>query len=65
MGARWRVEDKPGWDIEQITLGRRPVLRVRLHKSLIGYAGNLAELEVMLARWRISLADLVEVTGDD
>lgn len=61
MGQKWTIQDRPEWDIEAIVLDRRQVLRVRLHRSLIGYAATMADLETMLTRYGLTLADLVEV----
>lgn len=59
MGQRWTAPG--GWDVEAINLNGRPCLRVRLHRSLVGYAYNMAELERMLVVFGIGVSDLVEV----
>ncbi|MGI8333499.1 hypothetical protein ACRYCC_26400 [Actinomadura scrupuli] len=59
MGQRWTAPG--GWDVEAIVLNGRPCLRVRLHRSLVGYAYSMAELERMLVVFGISVSDLVEV----
>lgn len=64
MGQRWTAPG--GWDMEAINLNGRPCLRVRLHRSLIGYAYSLGELERMLLVFGVTVADFVEddeVTG--
>jgi len=59
MGQRWTAPG--GWDVEAIRLGGRGCLRVRLHRSLIGYAYTMEELERMLLVYGLSVADLTAV----
>lgn len=59
MGQRWTAPG--GWDVEAINLNGRPCLRVRLHRSLVGYAYSMVELERMLVVFGISVSDLIEV----
>jgi len=58
MGQRWTAPD--GWEVEGIRLGERDCFRVRHHKALIGYAYTLVELEQMLRRHGLAVADLTE-----
>lgn len=65
MGTRWTVTGKPGWDIEAIRLDGRDTIRVRQHGTLIAYCSSTADLEWVLRRHAIALADLVEVPEPD
>ncbi len=65
MGTRWTVEGRDGWDIELIVLDERPVWRVRQHRMLVGDARTPGELERLLARHGIGLADLTEIETDE
>jgi hypothetical protein len=65
VGARWTVQGKPGWEIEAIRLDGRDTIRVRHHGVLVAYCSSGVELERVLGRHGITLADLVEVPEPD
>ncbi|MBG6089798.1 hypothetical protein [Actinomadura viridis] len=57
--SRWVA--RRGWDVELIRLDGREVLRARQFGSLHAYCATVRELEVLLRRGGLTLADLIEV----
>lgn len=60
MPGRWTA--RGGWTVEAIVLDDRPCYRVTWRGYLVGdaYCHRLADLERLLGRYGLDLADLVE-----
>jgi hypothetical protein len=50
-----------GWHVELIRLDGRPVLKAEQHGVIAAYCATVAELEAILAKARLTVADLAEV----
>jgi hypothetical protein len=59
VGTQW--VGPGGWEIEAIILDRVPTLRIRQRRTLRAYCRTKAELDAAIRRYRIPVADLLEV----
>lgn len=59
MGKQW--VGPRGWDVELILLDGRPRLRARQYGVLSDYCATIIELERLLLRAGLTMADLGEV----